>query len=838
MRYIENFDWDDRLLVLIMEYVPEGDLGKLIKDWGPLPEDMGQIMSRQLINALAYLHANQITHRDVKPDNILISSRDPLEVKLTDFGLSKMVESDETFLHTFCGTLLYLAPEVYPEFAEYGTDGVRNRGRKVRRVLEQRYSHAVDIWSLGGVLFYSLTGSPPYPTENGTSHTELLHRIMTTELDVNPLEAQGISKLAIDFLCGMLCRIPTQRANVEELDGHPWLHNVGLNIEASQSNDVLTDEEGAVAVEYHEDRVSDSIGDESEKENGGRRNSRLFGEVGSSAIGSSGAIPEDLLNLPVAADTTMNGIEIVDSYDHGTAPYSRDSSVSRTDNHIRYRQATVSIGQDQSADQLQSLVENVASQSLGEPKAAQLDQASAAPHLSTRSPDFQSSKRKPPTHDTSEELEESRPPEKPEIKRLKSNGHFDEPVDLMEEYKLLAHMPQIRRLGSGRQIDGPVPKVQFWEQDRETWHLHYPEMTQLQWDAFAQAARDRGEEFGPRKSPLWTIAMKYFPPSSHHLDMSEKRELAPTAWMGDQCDATMATGTAQEFPPTATADAESIPDTAPCDTRVVPLRADDVAGRALGMIESHPDSCISISFPITDSFVSFGRGPENSETFEPKTESRVPKYAFKILLWKHGYDPVRDPSRSPPPWQSDASVDASEYSFWISTKASVGVHVNGYMLPSSAAKNPGGPSKYWARLHHGDEILIWGSPGPSKPNHQTNLIFWCMWGASCEPRGDDKKLELASADLAAELDNACSRTEKRIRYAAEKRRKVAKAKAELQERQRHVDRERESSRAFESKRLEAIEYLCSRNMMSPKKDSASAAAASSAAAPSRLLQRS
>lgn len=104
MRYIENFDWDDRLLIIIMEYVPGGDLGKFIADEGVLAEDMTKAMSRQLLSALGYLHTNNITHRDVKPDNILINSLEPLELKLTDFGLSKMVDSEQTFLRTFCGT--------------------------------------------------------------------------------------------------------------------------------------------------------------------------------------------------------------------------------------------------------------------------------------------------------------------------------------------------------------------------------------------------------------------------------------------------------------------------------------------------------------------------------------------------------------------------------------------------------------------------------------------------------------------------------------------------------------------------------------------------------------
>ena len=99
-----------------MEYVAYGDLTQYINGDSVMPEFNCRYVAHQMMKALDYLHKRNITHRDIKPDNILIASGDPFIVKLTDFGLSKVIANEETFLTTFCGTLLYLAPEVYPGY--------------------------------------------------------------------------------------------------------------------------------------------------------------------------------------------------------------------------------------------------------------------------------------------------------------------------------------------------------------------------------------------------------------------------------------------------------------------------------------------------------------------------------------------------------------------------------------------------------------------------------------------------------------------------------------------------------------------------------------------------
>ncbi|KAL0936491.1 meiosis-specific serine threonine-protein kinase mek1 [Colletotrichum truncatum] len=836
VRYIEHFDWDNRLLIIIMEYVGNGDLGKLISNRGPLQEPSVQQMAAQLLSALAYLHENHITHRDVKPDNILIQSLSPFDVKLTDFGLSKMVDNEQTFLRTFCGTLLYCAPEVYSEYAEYDDQGRRNpRNRVKRAAVGQRYDHAVDVWSLGGVLFYALTGSPPYPVRNGVSYSELLHTIMTQQLNTVPLVRANVSQQGIEFLRLMLEKRPESRATVRDLQYHPWLgvHRLRPQPSGEQSFDEITDEDEELQINasqlsldegqsrqtepsfeevVDDDFVDDFIEEDSEKENGTfgppGHGARLFGEVNVSAVGSSGAIPEDRLNLPIADSGVLGDesleTEIRDSYDSGDV-----STIIGKKSRSSGARVSVSGADGQSADQLQSLVLNVASQSLGATEYDFQMKSAATSHVADGT-FYTASKRKPPSVDTSDEFE-PQPREKPVFKRLKSEGNLDTLAEEeMEQYKLIASVPQIKRLESGRQIDKPFHKMSFWGGDSKTWHLRYPEMTQLQYDMFKQAAQLRGEVFEPGKSPLWELAFRHFPPSNGlpALHTNEQSSINDTKTMLKRDDRKVLDDIEWDIPATAPVlDEDSLPDTLPPETQriVVPVLQDEGTKRAVAVLESSPGSVVEgISVPITGLLMSWGRGPENTKVYETKTEIRVPKYATKIVLWKEGFDPNK--WRKGLPWDKDEKGEG--YAFYLSTKATNGVLLNGHALPSHDCKDPTSPSRNWIPIYDGDEIVVWGTPADTS---KTKVTFRCFWGDSSRPRPAEVPLQRVSSPTARKIDDVSAKADRRIRQAAEQRKLMDAAAKEYDEREQNIERERERSRIFEEKRLEALRFVTLRN---------------------------
>lgn len=123
---------------LVLEYVPLGSLEDQHKEASISIEESFAILCQGL-SVLRYLHerGDPIAHRDIKPSNILVQLRTPyLYIKLADFGLSK--ESQDS-LKTYCGTRFYAAPEVQKK---------------------ESYDIAVNIWSLGLVVFQYAHGLP------------------------------------------------------------------------------------------------------------------------------------------------------------------------------------------------------------------------------------------------------------------------------------------------------------------------------------------------------------------------------------------------------------------------------------------------------------------------------------------------------------------------------------------------------------------------------------------------------------------------------------------------------------------------------------------------------
>lgn len=247
----------DHWIYIIMEYIPYGELSKEMQMRNRLPESEVQQITKQTLHALDYLHRQGITHRDIKPDNILISSIEPLIVKLSDFGLSKSVIDQETFLKTFCGTLLYCAPEVYPDYGNYAQPPSKRRRHGEPLPVKSPYDSSADMWSFGAVIFHVLCGKAPIMGRGENGGAQMLNNIMTKDVDFEPLRELGISEDAVDFINALLNRTPALRPKEKECFLHPWLKDVP---------DVL-DYSGIPDIDFRPRRLEDvEEGDEDEAE--------------------------------------------------------------------------------------------------------------------------------------------------------------------------------------------------------------------------------------------------------------------------------------------------------------------------------------------------------------------------------------------------------------------------------------------------------------------------------------------------------------------------------------------------------------------------------------------
>ena len=128
VKYVDHHE-TNQWLFIIMEFIRFGDLGRWTRVGTPMPEYMCMHVAHQMMQAIDYLHKRGITHRDMKPDNILMENDCPYIFKLSDFGLSKIVTNKNTFLKTFCGTMMYCAPEVYPGYLRVKTSIPSKRSR-------------------------------------------------------------------------------------------------------------------------------------------------------------------------------------------------------------------------------------------------------------------------------------------------------------------------------------------------------------------------------------------------------------------------------------------------------------------------------------------------------------------------------------------------------------------------------------------------------------------------------------------------------------------------------------------------------------------------------------
>jgi len=147
-------------MFLVMEIMKGGELFDRIVDKGHFTEQDAVGVTAKLLSAIKYLHDIGIAHRDLKPENLLMADEtENAEVKITDFGLSKVFDDHSTVMQTPCGTPGYIAPEV-----------LQMAG----------YDKQCDLWSMGVIVYILLCGFPPFYADNDAQLFEKIKRASTS----------------------------------------------------------------------------------------------------------------------------------------------------------------------------------------------------------------------------------------------------------------------------------------------------------------------------------------------------------------------------------------------------------------------------------------------------------------------------------------------------------------------------------------------------------------------------------------------------------------------------------------------------------------------------------
>ena len=158
VKLIDAFDLKDKMC-FVMEYCSGGELMDYINIKAPLPEDEVIKLTMQIVDAVRYCHSSKVIHRDLKPENVLFADDLKNVIKIVDFGISGMFNGSKQGDVSEAGSLLYTAPEVIS-----------------RRDL--RASPALDVWSIGCIIYLMLTNTHPFL---GKTQEECISKILSAK---------------------------------------------------------------------------------------------------------------------------------------------------------------------------------------------------------------------------------------------------------------------------------------------------------------------------------------------------------------------------------------------------------------------------------------------------------------------------------------------------------------------------------------------------------------------------------------------------------------------------------------------------------------------------------
>ncbi|UJR23652.1 hypothetical protein I4U23_026636 [Adineta vaga] len=203
---------------LVMEFCNGGDLAEYLQTRQTLSEDTIAIFFRQIAAAIRACHEQNVVHRDLKPQNILLSHPDKsnqrvqdIILKIADFGFARFL-SDGVMAGTLCGSPMYMAPEV---------------------IRSLQYDSKADLWSIGTIMYQCLTGRAPFQAQNPNALKLFYERNVNLVPAIPPTTSYELT----DLITRILKRNPKERINYEEFFNHPFLKK-SQSVNNSQASNI------------------------------------------------------------------------------------------------------------------------------------------------------------------------------------------------------------------------------------------------------------------------------------------------------------------------------------------------------------------------------------------------------------------------------------------------------------------------------------------------------------------------------------------------------------------------------------------------------------------------
>jgi len=195
-------------MYLTLELMKGGELFDRIIQLKSFHETLAAEITYQCLTALQYMHARGICHRDLKPENVLLANDSvgpSIRVKITDFGLSHLMDGQDKHMTDVAGTLPYIAPEVI----------------QIHEGTVASYDKQCDVWSLGVIVYIMLSGRAPFPSKD---EAKLMAAIQKGKYEFKPPSVWApVSNGAKAIIKRMLVVDPRKRASIDDLLGDDWL---------------------------------------------------------------------------------------------------------------------------------------------------------------------------------------------------------------------------------------------------------------------------------------------------------------------------------------------------------------------------------------------------------------------------------------------------------------------------------------------------------------------------------------------------------------------------------------------------------------------------------------